>query len=290
MSAFHTNQTLALCLNASFSQRQKSLHWTGGGKTMILRRLSANLRTQNWTAIAIEFVIVVVGVFIGTQVSNWNQARLEKRATNRMLEQLRPEIQNQFDFFDSARTYYKTTRPYADQALAGWAGNRQVSDNQFVIAAYQASQIYGIGINAQNWALTFGGNQMRDIDDPRVRRNLAVVLTADYEPVGFNAMATPYREHVRQIIPDSVQDQIRARCGDRNVTREGAQYLVVLPPSCPLKLDPAEAAKAAAALRAHPELVRELNWHLAAAANYLTSVDGLESAFRTLGDSLQKRS
>ena len=257
---------------------------------MILRRLTANLRTQNWTAIAIEFLIVVVGVFIGTQVSNWNQARLERQATNRLLDQLRPEIQNQFDFFESARTYYRTTRPYADLALAGWAGDHRINDNQFVIAAYQASQIYGIGINAQNWTLTFGGTQMRDIDDPRVRRNLAVVLTADYEPVGFNAMATPYREHVRQIIPDSVQDQIRARCGDRNVTREGAQYLVVLPPSCPLNLEPAEAAKAAAALRAHPELVRELNWHLAAAANYLTNVDGLEGAFRALGDSLQKRS
>lgn len=257
---------------------------------MILRRLTANLRAQNWTAITIEFLIVVVGVFLGTQVANWNQERLEKKATNRMLDQLRPEIQNQFDFFESARTYYRTTRPYADQALAGWAGDRRVSDNQFVIAAYQASQIYGIGINAQNWALTFGGAQMRDIDDPAVRRNLAVVLTADYEPVGFNAVSTPYREHVRQIIPDSVQDRIRASCGDRNVTREGAQYLVVLPPSCRLNLEPAEAAKAATALRAHPELVRELNWHLAAVANYLTNVDGLEGAFRTLGDSLQKRS
>jgi hypothetical protein len=257
---------------------------------MILRRLTANLRTQNWTAIAIEFVIVVIGVFVGTQVSNWNQERLEKAATNRMLDQLQPEIRNQFDFFDSARVYYRTTRPYAEQALAAWAGDPKISDNQFVIAAYQASQIYGIGINAQNWALTFGGNQMRDIDDQRVRKDLAVVLTADYEPVGFNAVATPYRQHVRQVLPDSVQDQIRSQCGDRNVSREGAQYLVVLPPSCPLKLKPEEAAKAAAALRAHPELVPELNWHLAAIANYLTNVDGLESAFRALDSGLKKRS
>ena len=257
---------------------------------MILRRLTVNLRAQNWTAIAIEFLIVVIGVFIGTEVANWNQERLEKQATNRMIDQLRPEIQNQFEFFDSARIYYKTTRPYADQALAGWAGDPRVSDNQFVIAAYQASQIYGIGINAQNWTLTFGGNQMRDIDDPKLRRSLAVVLTADYEPVGFNAVATPYREHVRQIIPDALQDQIRSRCGDRNVTREGAQYIVVLPTSCPLKLDPAEAARAAAALRAHPELVPELNWHLAAVANYLTNLDGLEAAFRALARSIDKRS
>jgi hypothetical protein len=257
---------------------------------MILRRLTENLRAQNWTAIMIEFAIVVIGVFVGTQVSNWNQERLEKLATNKMLDQLRPEIQNQFAFFNSARVYYRTTKPYAEQALAGWAGDPKINDNQFVIAAYQASQIYGIGINAQNWALTFGGSQMRDIDDQSVRKDLAVVLTADYEPVGFNAVATPYRQHVRQIIPSAIQDQIRSACNDRNVSQEGAQFVVVLPASCPLNLDPVEAARAAAALRAHPELVSELNWHLAAIANYLSNVDGLESEFRTLDRSLEKRS
>lgn len=257
---------------------------------MILRRLTANLRAQNWTAIVIEFVIVVLGVFIGTQVANWNQARLEKQATNRMLEQLRPELQNQLDFFQSARTYYSVSRRYAAQALAGWNGDRRVSDNEFVIAAYQASQIYGIGINAQNWTLTFGGNQLRDIDDPRLRRNLTTVLTADYEPVGFNAMATPYREHVRQVIPDQVQELIRDRCGDRNISREGAQFIVALPPSCPLALNPTKAKQAAALLREHRELVSELNWHLAAIASYLATLDGLEGQFRALDRSFARRS
>jgi len=257
---------------------------------MILRRLTANLRAQNWTAIAIEFVIVVLGVFIGTQVANWNQARLEKQATNRMLEQLRPEIRNQLAFFDSARTYFATTRRYADQAFAGWKGDRNVSDDQFVIAAYQASQIYGIGINAQNWTLTFGGDQMRDIDDPMLRKNLAVILTADYEPLAFSAVATPYREHVRQVIPDAIQQAIRGRCGDRNVWREGSQFLVALPPSCALELDPVQAAQAASLLRSHRELVNELNWHLAAVANYLTNVDGLEGQFRALDKSFENRS
>jgi hypothetical protein len=256
---------------------------------MILRRLTENLRTQNWTAITIEFLIVVIGVFIGTEVANWNQARLEKQATNRMLDQLRPELQNQLAFFDSARSYYAITRRYASQALSGWNGDRQVSDNQFVIAAYQASQIYGIGINAQNWTLTFGGDQMREIDDPRLRRNLAVVLTADYEPVGFNAVATPYREHVRQIIPEAIQDRIRTQCGDRNVAREGSQYLVVLPNSCALRLDPVQAAQVAASLRAHRDLVNELNWHLSAVAVYLANVDGLEDGFRQLDRSFKHR-
>ncbi len=42
---------------------------------MILRRITANFRRQDWTAVAIELVVVVIGVFIGTQASNWNTDR-----------------------------------------------------------------------------------------------------------------------------------------------------------------------------------------------------------------------
>lgn len=39
---------------------------------MFLRRITQHVSQQNWTAVAIDFVIVVVGVFIGIQVSNWS--------------------------------------------------------------------------------------------------------------------------------------------------------------------------------------------------------------------------
>ena len=42
---------------------------------MILRRVFEHIRPQAWTAIVIDLVIVVLGVFIGTQVSNWNTER-----------------------------------------------------------------------------------------------------------------------------------------------------------------------------------------------------------------------
>jgi len=44
---------------------------------MILRRLTRSLQEQNWMAIIIEFVLLVAGVFLGLQVSNWNEARVE---------------------------------------------------------------------------------------------------------------------------------------------------------------------------------------------------------------------
>ena len=45
---------------------------------MILRRITEHVKAQNWTAVALDFVIVVVGVFIGIQVANWNDARNDR--------------------------------------------------------------------------------------------------------------------------------------------------------------------------------------------------------------------
>ncbi|MGA9334705.1 MAG: hypothetical protein WBV39_10555, partial [Rudaea sp.] len=46
---------------------------------MILRRIASHLKQQHWTGVLIELVIVILGVFIGLQVDNWNQARSDVR-------------------------------------------------------------------------------------------------------------------------------------------------------------------------------------------------------------------
>lgn len=256
-----------------------------GGAAMILHSVTEALRRQNWAAIAIELVIVVIGVFVGTQVSNWNQARVEKAATKRMLVHFAPELQFQIGFFDSARTYYATSRRFADEALAAWGGDRRISDERFVIAAYQASQIYAQGLNAENWTLTFGGEQVRNIEDARLRRNLEGVLTQDYSGVQIAAVATPYREQVRRVIPIHLQDLIRRECGDRQIKNT---LFAELPATCSVRLAPREAKSTAAALRANVELPRELNWHLAAVAQYRDGMAVLEQPIRALHRDLSR--
>ena len=61
---------------------------------MILRRIIQHVQDQNWTAVAIDFVIVVVGVFIGIQVSNWNQARVDRDLADRYLAQLSEDLRS----------------------------------------------------------------------------------------------------------------------------------------------------------------------------------------------------
>lgn len=60
---------------------------------MILRRVISHFRKQEWTAIALDFLIVVVGVFIGIQVSNWNEQRRERAIEHQYLERLYGDLQ-----------------------------------------------------------------------------------------------------------------------------------------------------------------------------------------------------
>ena len=47
---------------------------------------------QNWLAVGLDFLIVVMGVFIGVQLGNWNGARADRAAYEDALDRSRAEI------------------------------------------------------------------------------------------------------------------------------------------------------------------------------------------------------
>ena len=244
---------------------------------MILRRLSANLRSQNWVAIGIEFLLVVLGVFFGILAANWNEERLAKRETKQLLGQVHAQLVELVIYIDSLDGYYASAARYGDRAIAGWRSDPSVSDAEFVIAAYQASQINGVANNSGTWAAIFGAENLRDIENSVIRENLAVVMTFDYALIDLRSVATRYREEVRKTVPHEIQSAIREHCGDRVVGTR-----VTLPEPCDIDIRPPEARRAAAALRARPDLVSELYWHRAAVANQLTQMQVLEQASRDI--------
>jgi hypothetical protein len=71
---------------------------------MILRRVIQHVKKQEWTAIWIDLVIVVVGVFIGIQVANWNEDRASRNAEARHLEEIAEDLRADIAVFDLIRT------------------------------------------------------------------------------------------------------------------------------------------------------------------------------------------
>ena len=107
---------------------------------MILRRVIEHTRKQEWTAIFIDLVIVVVGVFIGIQVSNWNIERETNRRAAVFTERLKADLRVEAWGYDYLIEYNKDILANTERVLAAMSGDAPMSDEQFVIAAYRASQ------------------------------------------------------------------------------------------------------------------------------------------------------
>ena len=55
---------------------------------MLLRSLTKHVKDQNWFAVALDFVIVVVGILIAFQITNWNESKADKARVERHLEKI----------------------------------------------------------------------------------------------------------------------------------------------------------------------------------------------------------
>jgi hypothetical protein len=259
---------------------------------MVFKRAAAKLRAQEWTAVAIELAIVIVGVFVGTWVANRNQDAVQRESTIRLLGQFKSEIRLQAQQFQAFKKYMAVTGTYARTAEAGWSGDSTVSDRDFVVAAYQASQITGTAINTQSWASMFGAGQVQNVQDPAVRARLVRVLSLDSSIIDVRQLQSDYRKDVRSVIPGTIQEAIRAGCGD--IFPDTGTIGAELPDRCDVSIPPQAARNTAAALRAQPILAHELDWHRALVASmmnqygaYIRSLESLSQAIDHSADKVQ---
>jgi hypothetical protein len=61
---------------------------------MILRRISEAFRKQDWFTVAIETLIVVLGVFVGLQVNNWNTSRQDRALELSFIDRISVDMAN----------------------------------------------------------------------------------------------------------------------------------------------------------------------------------------------------
>ena len=49
------------------------------GGAMLLRNITKHVRDQNWFAVFLDFFIVIMGILIAFQISNWNASQAENK-------------------------------------------------------------------------------------------------------------------------------------------------------------------------------------------------------------------
>src|SRR5438067_11232815 len=87
------------------------------GGAMARWRLAGHLRQQDWAAVAIDLAIVVLGVFLGIQASNWNDERRNRRIAHTYLDRIRQDLSVDLDQLRKHEVYWHASADAGDRAL-----------------------------------------------------------------------------------------------------------------------------------------------------------------------------
>ena len=85
---------------------------------MKLHRVAEHFRQLHWTMIVVDLAIVVVGVFIGMQVSNWNEERATARRAEVFSERLRSDLREEAWGYEMQIGYYSDVAAHSMHSLA----------------------------------------------------------------------------------------------------------------------------------------------------------------------------
>ncbi|GAA4710920.1 hypothetical protein H9L13_02125 [Sphingomonas lutea] len=256
---------------------------------MVIRRIREHAAQQNWFSVAIDLLIVGVGVFLGMQASNWNDARIERQQSEsyriRLVEDLRA---NESDL-QQRRAYYRQVRSHALAALEVLELPPRPAGEQFLIDAYQATQVVPRTLSRFTYdeMIAAGGVDRLDGADlrKRVKNYYSGIETAE---TTFRTIP-PYREHLRRVMPYLSQRQIRTHCREALGTSSSGEQMNILPKSCRLALDSSSISKAVAQVRSSPGITADLTRYLIDLELKLDLFDLLEGRARNLRQALQEQ-
>jgi hypothetical protein len=243
---------------------------------MILRRLVDNLRQQNWTAITIELVVLVLGVFIGIQASNWNEERETDRRAAVFTERLKDDLRAEAWGYAMQVTYYGDVLANSRRAADALTDKSVLDDEALLISAYRATQFNGTRRRRATYDELLSTGEIGLIRD-RALRDLAldVYTEATLDEVVQEGRDSEYRNAFRRLMPHAVQQVLATQCGDQlSIVGDYDSIEAVLDYPCQTGLPADVIADCAVRLRGDPTLVPLLQLHIADIQTSLATLSG----------------
>ncbi|MEL7485944.1 MAG: hypothetical protein AAGJ87_01885 [Pseudomonadota bacterium] len=171
----------------------------------MLRRVIEHVKTQNWTAIALDFAIVVFGVFMGIQLGNWNDARSANAAETSYLKRYHEDLTATLEMFDVrlklidqqlAEVPNAISAP--ENAAAAWA---------IVRAQYVISGITPPEVRTATYTDMVSSGRLTLVSDEALRARLVEHYSRDGAYPVLES-EPPFRQMVRGVIPQEWQDYL----------------------------------------------------------------------------------
>ncbi len=218
---------------------------------MIFRRVKAHIEKENWFAVGVDLFIVVVGVFIGIQVANWNETRLSEAQSEMFSQRLRADLQVEAWDFEFTVEYYTDVLQNTKRVVSDLEGEKALSELDLIINAYRATQYRLVARTRSTFDELLSTGRIYLIKDAALRETAMHVYNYPLYDITLDRGSTSkYREAFRMHIPSSVQTKLSKKCGDRFVKPNDYVNIVdSLDYSCDPQLSKTEIDRAVAIIR-----------------------------------------
>ena len=253
---------------------------------MIGRRVIGHLKNQQWTAIGIEFVIVVLGIFIGLQVSNWNQERTVGQQAANVAARLKTDLREEDWAYQLQINYNHEVLANAQKVASALEGTTTMSDESLLICAYRATQYKQRLRRRSTYDELISTGTIGLIRDQTLRDTaMRVYNLPTIDNTVREGMQSRYREAFRMSMANDVQRALGRQCGDHRV--EPGDYAAItgsLDYPCTTGLPEQTIAEAAKTLRSNPNLLPALRLRI---ADIETRIVDLTNNNRSILDNLR---
>ncbi|NNE41790.1 MAG: hypothetical protein HKN14_12835 [Marinicaulis sp.] len=236
------------------------------------------MRDQNWFAVFLDFIIVVVGVFIGIQVANWNDGRQLRQTTLTYYERLIDDLEAERTTQRELTAYYRQVKQHGLATLGRLQSGKAAPTERYFIDAYQASQVRTYTPQNATYNELLSAGIASAIPDADLRGRLANYYLTLKNSERVQAETTPYRSNLRTYMPYDLQALIRERCKEEFYVQDDGMFSVDLSDDCSLDADSELLERSLAALETYDAMELELGRHLSDIDLKLTSLAIYERA------------
>lgn len=144
---------------------------------MILRRFMQHLKEQNWFAVGLDVCVVIVGIFLGMQVSDWNDDRKQRETRHVMLIALKAELESSREEFQSALEWNRINRDRTITTLNALKRCEVLpGEDQDIVETFENYQsIMSIAINRASFDEMTASGHFASIEDRLLKNTISKI-------------------------------------------------------------------------------------------------------------------
>jgi len=241
-----------------------------------------HLNGQRWQTAFLDFAIVVVGIFVGLQVTEWNEERKRQGELQVYYHRLVNELKINLAGTQKAVIFYETVLDYANLVLIEIDKPLDQINKNIVAYAYQASQRYATPLPNYTIEEMLSSGILSSVNDKYLKDFLNIHAVAGKSTESFLTPLTEYRINIRGLITTSFQHKIKKQCGDRRPKRSTnmiTEYLGAnLPKTCNIEFDEQSLIEQIKVLKSYKNLKKDLTYRINdiewKISNYKNKADG----------------